>query len=142
MHPEPEQHRAPDEARLPWNSNSFSHDLPFLWEADGKVLVELPRQPFGDGRTYHDDHGNPDATLVIWKGMFDEFHEESKLAPAYVPFQFHPYISGRAGRARTMRAIIQHMKKADGVWLATGSEVARWCLDEVFKADAAKAAQA
>ncbi len=125
-----------------WNSNSFSHDLPFLWEADGKVLVELPRQPFGDGRTYHDDHGNPDATLVIWKGMFDEFHEESKLAPAYVPFQFHPYISGRAGRARTMRAIIQHMKKADGVWLATGSEVARWCLDEVFKADAAKAAQA
>jgi len=81
-----------------WNSNSFSHDLPFLWEADGKVLVELPRQPFGDGRTYHDDHGNPDATLVIWKGMFDEFHEESKLAPTYVPFQFHPYISGRAGR--------------------------------------------
>ncbi len=125
-----------------WNSNSFSHDLPFLWEADGKVLVELPRQPFGDGRTYHDDHGNPDATLVIWKGMFDEFHEESKLAPAYVPFQFHPYISGRAGRARTMRAIIQHMKKADGVWLATGSEVARWCLDEVFKVDAGKVAQA
>lgn len=125
-----------------WNSNSFSHDLPFLWEADGKVLVELPRQPFGDGRTYHDDHGNPDATLTIWKGMFDEFHEESKLAPSYVPFQFHPYISGRAGRARTMRAIIQHMKKADGVWLATGSEVARWCLDEVFKVDAAKAAQA
>ena len=25
------------------------------------------------------------------------------------------------------------MKAADGVWLATGSEVARWCLDEVFK---------
>ena len=34
------------------------------------------------------------------------------------------------------------MKKADGVWLATGSEVARWCLDEVFKVDAGKVAQA
>jgi peptidoglycan/xylan/chitin deacetylase (PgdA/CDA1 family) len=124
-----------------WNSNSFSHDLPFLWEADGKVLVELPRQPFGDGRTYFNDHGNPNDTLTIWKGMFDEFHEESKFAPSYVPFQFHPYISGRAGRARTMRTIIQHMKNADGVWLATGSEVARWCLDEVFKVDAAKVAQ-
>ncbi len=125
-----------------WNSNSFSHDLPFLWEADGKVLVELPRQPFGDGRTYFKDHGNPADTLTIWKGMFDEFHEESRLAPTYVPFQFHPYISGRAGRARTMRAMIQHMKNADGVWLATGSEVARWCLDEVFKIDAAKVAGA
>ncbi len=125
-----------------WNSNSFSHDLPFLWEADGKVLVELPRQPFGDGRTNFKDHGNPADTLTIWKGMFDEFHEESRLAPTYVPFQFHPYISGRAGRARTMRAMIQHMKNADGVWLATGSEVARWCLDEVFKIDAAKVAGA
>src|ERR1700686_4409551 len=68
--------------------------------------------------------------------MFDEFHEESKLAPAYCPFQLHPYISGRPGRAKTLRSIIQHMKKADGVWFATGSEVARWCLDEVFKVDA------
>jgi hypothetical protein len=74
--------------------------------------------------------------------MFDQFYEESTLAPTFCPFQFHPYISGRAGRARTMRTIIQHMKNADGVWLATGSEVARWCLDEVFKVDPAKAAQA
>ena len=32
-----------------------------------------------------------------------------------------------------MRSIIQHMKKADGVWFATGSELARWTLDGVFK---------
>jgi peptidoglycan-N-acetylglucosamine deacetylase len=121
-----------------WNSNSFSHDLPFLWTSGGRVLVELPRQPFGDGRTYqhrNNDAGNPQDTLGIWKGMFDEFHDESKNTPAYCPFQFHPYISGRPGRARTLRAIIQHMKHAGGVWFATGSEVAHWCLDEIFKAD-------
>jgi peptidoglycan/xylan/chitin deacetylase (PgdA/CDA1 family) len=117
-----------------WNSNSFSHDLPFLWESNGRVLVELPRQPFGDGRTYGKrDSGNPVDTLSVWKGMFDDFHEESQLAPTYCPFQFHPYISGRPGRARTLRAIIRHMKSADGVWFATGSEVARWCRDELFK---------
>jgi hypothetical protein len=32
------------------------------------------------------------------------------------------------------------MKSAEGVWFATGSEVARWCIDEVFKADLAKIA--
>jgi peptidoglycan/xylan/chitin deacetylase (PgdA/CDA1 family) len=116
-----------------WNSNSFSHDLPFLWENGGRVLVELPRQPFGDGRTYDDDAGDPERTLRVWKAMFDELYEESKRAPTYVPFQFHPYISGRPGRARTVRAIIRHMKAAEGVWFATGSEVARWCLDELFK---------
>jgi peptidoglycan/xylan/chitin deacetylase (PgdA/CDA1 family) len=122
-----------------WNSNTFSHDLPFLWETPtGRVLVELPRQPFGDGRTYqhsNNDAGNPADTMVIWKGMFDDFHDESKRAPQYCPFQFHPYISGRPGRSRTLRAIIQHMKAAGGVWFATGCEAARWSLDEVFKAD-------
>jgi peptidoglycan/xylan/chitin deacetylase (PgdA/CDA1 family) len=116
-----------------WNSNSFSHDLPFLWEQDGKHLVELPRQPFGDGRTYDDDAGDPLRTLTVWKGMFDDFSDESRRHATYVPFQFHPYISGRPGRARTVRAIIQHMKSQQGVWFARGSEVARWCLDELFK---------
>ncbi len=115
-----------------WNSNSFAHDLPFLWQADGRALVELPRQPFGDGRAYHGDAGNPDDTLVIWKAMFDELHAEGGRAPSYCPFQFHPYISGRPGRAATLRAIIRHMKQAEGVWFATGSEVARWCRDELF----------
>jgi peptidoglycan/xylan/chitin deacetylase (PgdA/CDA1 family) len=126
-----------------FNSNSFSHDLPFLWEANGKVLVELPRQPFGDGRTYQhrgNDAGNPHDTLLVWKSMFDEFYEESKVFPAYCPFQFHPYISGRPGRAKTLRSIIQHMKK-DGVWFATGSELARWTLDGVFKTGHAAAPQ-
>jgi len=119
-----------------WNSNSFSHDLPFLWESNGRVLVELPRQPFGDGRTYgKQDSGNPQNTLVVWQGMFDDLHAESRLAPTYCPFQFHPYISGRPGRAGALQAMIQHMKKAEGVWFATGSEVARWCSDEVFKTD-------
>jgi peptidoglycan-N-acetylglucosamine deacetylase len=120
-----------------WNSNSFSHDLPFLWQSQSGHLVELPRQPFGDGRTYqhrNNDAGNPHDTLLIWKAMFDEFCEESKLAPAYCPFQFHPYISGRPGRAATLRAIIRHMKAAGGVWFATGSEMARWCSGEIFEA--------
>src|ERR1700675_2351287 len=39
-----------------WNSNSFSYDLPFLWSNGEKELVELPRQPFGDGRTYGHRH--------------------------------------------------------------------------------------
>ena len=91
-----------------WNSNSFSHDLPFLWEANGRVLVELPRQPFGDGRTYqhrNNDAGNPHDTLLIWKSMFDEFHEESKhradLLPVPVPpLHFRP--------ARTRQDVAQH----------------------------------
>jgi peptidoglycan/xylan/chitin deacetylase (PgdA/CDA1 family) len=112
-----------------WNSNSFSYDLPFLWDHGKRSLVELPRQPFGDGRVYgHGDSGNPNDALVIWKAMFDDFYEESKRAPAFCPFQFHPYISSRPGRARALKEIIQYMRKHEGVWFAKGSEVAELAL--------------
>jgi hypothetical protein len=71
-----------------------------------------------------------------------QLHEESAEEPVYCPFQFHPYISGRPGRGKALRTIIQHMKAADGVWFATGSEVAQWCLDHVFKEDRSRIAKA
>lgn len=114
-----------------WNSNSFSHDLPFIWVKGDRTLVEVPRQPFGDGRLYgHRDSGNPADTLLVWKSVFDELYEESSERPGFCCFQFHCYISGRPGRARALRALIQHMKSHAGVWFATGSEVARWWLRE------------
>jgi peptidoglycan/xylan/chitin deacetylase (PgdA/CDA1 family) len=127
------------EAGFLWNSNSFSYDLPFLWESGATRLVELPRQPFGDGRTYgHRDSGNPNDTLVIWKGLFDDLYEESKNTPTFCPFQFHPYISSRPGRARTLREIIRYMKSHEGVWFATGSEVAEWWLKQGFSSELAR----
>ncbi len=131
-----------------WNSNSFSYDLPFVWEQEGQKLVELPRQPFGDGRIYgHKDSGNPNDALVVWKSFFDELNEESKASPGFCPFQFHPYISSRPGRARALSDLIQHMKSREGVWFATGSEIAEWWLKQGFSAESIaapgrKAAQA
>lgn len=113
-----------------WNSNSFSYDFPFIWEFEKQRLAELPRQPFGDGRLYgRRDSGNPHDSLMVWKALFDELYEESARAPTFCPFQFHPYVSSRPGRAKVLAELIQHMKDQKGVWFATGSEVARWILD-------------
>lgn len=116
-----------------WNSNSFAYDLPFVWESGNRNLVEFPRQPFGDGRVYGQrDSGNPNDALVIWKSIFDEFYEESRMAPAFCPYQFHPYVSSRPGRAKALAELIQYMRKHQGVWFATGSEVAQWWLKQGF----------
>jgi peptidoglycan/xylan/chitin deacetylase (PgdA/CDA1 family) len=118
-----------------WNSNSFAYDLPFVWSSGGRTLVELPRHPFGDGRVYGQrDSGNPNDALVIWKAHFDELYEEASVGPTFCPFQFHPYISSRPGRARALRELIGYMKKHAGVWFATGSEIARWWLEQGFSA--------
>ena len=125
-----------------FNTNCFHEELPFLWEKDGKLLVELPRQPFGDGTLFghrHGEYGNPFHGLETWKAYFDELYAESSAErPKYIPFTMHPYIIGRPGRTLALRGIIQHMKKAGNLWFPTGIELAEWCLDNVFQAECRK----
>ena len=117
-----------------WNSNSFSYDFPLIWVKGNRRLVELPRQPFGDGLLYgHNDSGNPQDALSVWKAAFDELYEESKGTPIYCPFTFHPYVSSRPGRAHALAELIQYMRKHNGVRFKTGTEVAQWCLDRIVE---------
>jgi peptidoglycan/xylan/chitin deacetylase (PgdA/CDA1 family) len=117
-----------------WNSNSFAHDLPFVYEEGSRTLVELPRQPYGDGWVYGsmNSAGNPSVALTVWKALFDELYEESGSAPTYCPFTLHPYISSRPGRAKALADMVQYMKGHSGVWFATGSEIAQWWLKQGF----------
>jgi peptidoglycan/xylan/chitin deacetylase (PgdA/CDA1 family) len=121
-----------------WNSNSFSHDMPYLWERDGKYLVELPRHTFGDGRGYgKSECNNPLNLITIWEEAFDELYEEAQKGRArYLPFQIHPYISGRPGRTKALRTTIRHMKQA-GVSFATCSDTANWVLRDLFQIQSA-----
>ena len=61
----------------------------YLWENNGKVMVELPRQPFGDGTLFghrHGEYGNPFHGLETWKAYFDELYSESSAgAPEVHP---------------------------------------------------------
>jgi peptidoglycan/xylan/chitin deacetylase (PgdA/CDA1 family) len=118
-----------------WNSNSFASDLPFIYTDGRRKLVEVPRQPFGDGYVsggHHQPRNFYDA-LAIWKALFGQLYEESKVAPTFCPFTFHPYHTGRPGRAKILGELIQYMKGHRGVWFATGSEISQWWLDQVAK---------
>jgi peptidoglycan/xylan/chitin deacetylase (PgdA/CDA1 family) len=122
------------EQRYLWNSNSFQYDLPFVWESSGRTLIELPRQPYGDGWIYGglNTAGDPIVALRVWKALFDELYQESAAAPSYCPFVMHPFISSRPGKAKVMADMIEYMQSHEGVWFATGSEVAEWWLTQNF----------
>jgi peptidoglycan/xylan/chitin deacetylase (PgdA/CDA1 family) len=123
-----------------WNSNSFADDLPFVWDNGNSTLVELPRQPFGDGRLYgHENRAgdHPDNALTLWKRFFNELYRESSIAPTFTTFQLHPYVSSRLGRASALREMIEYMKSHEGVWFATGSEIAEWWVKQGFSAQQA-----
>ena len=117
------------ERGLLWNSNAFNYDLPYLLTDGDRTIVEIPRQPFGDGLLYGDnDFGNPTDALDVFKRAFDTFYAESELAPTFCPFSMHPYISGRPGRAQALSELIAYIQRHEGVWIATGEEIARTVL--------------
>jgi peptidoglycan/xylan/chitin deacetylase (PgdA/CDA1 family) len=123
------------EAGYVWNSNSFADDIPYVWENDASRLVELPRQPFGDGRLYgHQNRAgdHPDNALRLWKRFFNDLYNESKIAPMFTTFQLHPYVSSRLGRTSVLKEMIQYMQGHEGVWFATGIEIADWWLQQDF----------
>lgn len=123
------------EAGYAWNSNSFADDLPYVWENGALRLVELPRQPFGDGRLYgHQNRAgdHPDNALRLWKRFFTDLYKESEIAPMFTTFQLHPYVSSRLGRTSVLQEMIEYMKSHEGVWFATGSEIAGWWLERDF----------
>jgi peptidoglycan/xylan/chitin deacetylase (PgdA/CDA1 family) len=68
----------------------------------------------------------------LWKRFFDELYREGAIAPTFTTFQLHPYVSSRPGRASALREMIEYMKSHEGVWFATGIEVADWWLKQGF----------
>ena len=108
-----------------WNSNSFSHDLPYLLRDGDRTIVEIPRQPFGDmfifqgGKT-----ADPEDALSIWKKSFDTFYSESESFHTYCQFSLHPFLVGRPGRIEVLDDLIQYVKGHDGIWYATTEQVA------------------
>jgi peptidoglycan-N-acetylglucosamine deacetylase len=113
-----------------WNSNSFSHDLPYLLKDGDKIIVEVPRQPFGDmfifqgGKT-----ADPDDALSIWKKSFDTFYAESKFFHTYCQFSLHPFLVGRPGRIEVFDELMAYVKRHEGVWFATTEQIARRVLE-------------
>ena len=109
-----------------WNSNSFSHDLPYLLTDGDRTIVEIPRQPFGDmfifqgGKT-----ADPEDALSIWKKSFDTFYSESESFHTYCQFSLHPFLVGRPGRIEVLDELIQYVKGHDGIWYATAEQVAQ-----------------
>jgi hypothetical protein len=85
-------------------------------------LVELPRQPFGDGRLYASEPGGRSSgqRAAAMARLFNHLYAESAIAPMFTTFQLHPYVSSRLGRTSALKEMIEYMKGHGGVWFATG----------------------
>lgn len=119
-----------------YSSSMRGDDRPYLVAVNGETtrLVEIPAHwelddfpyfmfnyappfPAGQGRI-----ASYSEVLASWRAEFDAYHE---LGLCFV-IMFHPQAIGTPGRIQLLEELLSYMKSKDGVWFATGAELAEW----------------
>ena len=121
------------ELGLLYDSSLMADDEPYELLEDGQPtgVVELPVEWIKDDAPYLGmnrastirPYTPPSAVLEIFKAEFDGAVAEGGL----FLLTMHPHIIGHRSRIALLEALIQHMKRVDGVWFATHEELARYC---------------
>jgi peptidoglycan/xylan/chitin deacetylase (PgdA/CDA1 family) len=115
---------------LVYDSSLFDSDRPYLLDTGAGELVELPVQwalddweqyAYAPRPAFHTAIESPAKVLDLWRSELDAAARYDSL----FVLTCHPFLSGRAMRVETLRALIEHALARDDVEFAACIDVAR-----------------
>lgn len=116
------------EAGVKYYCDWFHDDQPFPMRVRSGSLISLPYQiQLNDGRNFR---VNTEAEEFADEAieLFDRLYQEGAETGTIMSLAPHPYILGQPHRIREFERIVAHICKHQGVWKATGAQIAEWCL--------------
>jgi allantoinase len=119
-----------EEGGFLYDSDAYNDDLPYSTEVDGKSHLVIPYTlTYNDARFVSGGVGGPSDFLDYCVRAIDFLREEGDLAPKMLSIGLHARISGQAGRASTIRDLLEHVLATGDVWVATRRQIAEWWLE-------------
>jgi allantoinase len=117
-----------------YDSDSYSDDLPYFVEVNGKRFLTIPYTVDAtDDRFWSTPwvagFSNPNAFFAVMKHTFDRLYAEGDTHPKMMSVGLHLRISGRPSRAKQIERFIRYAKGFPGVWFARRIDIARWWLE-------------
>ena len=112
-----------------YDSSLMGDDAPYMVEANGSQLVEIPVHWEWDDYPYfgYDRHAgwegrpsNPEDVYNVWSAGFEGAHHYGRA----FTLTMHPYIIGRPGRLRMLERLIRYMQGYQGVEFMRAIDVA------------------
>jgi peptidoglycan/xylan/chitin deacetylase (PgdA/CDA1 family) len=126
------------EAGYVWNSDFHNDDLPYLLEAGGRTIVEIPAglddwelsliqvpESVGMGGV---PYSSTSHVTDILSSQFDMLYQESESGHRMMQYCMHPKITGLPYRAWGLQQLLEHMQARDGVWFCSMEEMAALCV--------------
>jgi peptidoglycan/xylan/chitin deacetylase (PgdA/CDA1 family) len=129
----PEQSESPRtpgllaEAGVDYLCDWANDDQPYLIGPADRALVSLPlMQDISDVNL----HWNRRVMMARWAAVvceaFDTLYREGSASGRLFMLPLHPWCIGQPFRVRYLQQVLAHIMQHDGVWAATGAEIAAW----------------
>ncbi|MBI3939716.1 MAG: polysaccharide deacetylase family protein [Acidobacteria bacterium] len=100
-------------------------DQPYVMTVQGKPLVSIPYSVhLNDKPAFEQDHRTADEFEMMIRRQFDVLYQESAVSGRVMALALHPYIIGVPHRIGALNSALDYICSHEGVWLATGEEIA------------------
>jgi allantoinase len=110
-----------------WSSDCIDDDVPYAVGRRDKPIVMMPKDFHpNDYTTYETSSRSPRELFSLLVDQFDYLYQEGAESPKVMGVTMHPFLAGRAYRAKIFQDFIRHVKSHDDVWFARGIDIAEW----------------
>ena len=101
-------------------------DQPYLMDVGGRTMVSVPYScEINDKPVYETLGHTADQFSQMIRRQFDVLYRESQESARVMAIALHPYLSGQPHRIEMLDEALAYICSHDGVWRATGAEIAQ-----------------
>ena len=104
----------------------MNDDQPYVMTLeDGRSIMSVPYSTeINDKPAYEKHNRTADEFFTMMRDQFDVLWREGDSQARVMAIALHPYITGVPHRIGALDRALAHICKHEGVWLATGAEIA------------------
>ena len=100
-------------------------DRPFEVPIAGSTLISVPySMDVNDKGAYGRACLTPEGFRDLVISQFDELYADGANSPVVMVIAVHPYLTGLPYRIKALRGALEYISAQEGVWWATGAEIA------------------
>lgn len=126
------------EAGVTYTCDLFHDDQPTPIRTETGRLISVPYSlEMNDVIAFNVNLSTPRHYETMIRRQFDQLYAEGATSGTVMCIPLHPYLIGQPHRIEPFAEALRYIAGHEGVWLATGREIARHYLDNYYDAFAA-----
>lgn len=111
-----------------YDRDSLADELPYWLDVSGRPHLVIPYSYEANDNRFNENSGfsTADDFFTYMRDAFDVLYREGRRgSPKLLSIGLHDRLIGRPGRCKGLIELVKYMRACDGVWFATGADIAR-----------------